>query len=95
MSAFGDDVKKLREVAAQQDEMHKAVRDRDEAIGGEGTGGGGGGLCIRYNTYSRTSSVKAVFVTSAVRTASLHHLLPVCAEEWWLPWPSQRSRPRT
>ena len=41
MSAFGDDVKKLREVAAQQDEMHKAVRDRDEAIGGEGTGGGG------------------------------------------------------
>lgn len=35
MSAFGDDVKKLREVAAQQGEMHKAVRDRDEAIGGE------------------------------------------------------------
>lgn len=35
MSAFGDDVKKLREVAAQQGEMHKAVRDRDETIGGE------------------------------------------------------------
>ncbi|CAM9105493.1 unnamed protein product, partial [Laminaria digitata] len=32
MSAFGDDVKKLREVAAQQGEMHKAVRDRDETI---------------------------------------------------------------
>eukprot|EP00904_Undaria_pinnatifida_P010013 jgi/Undpi1/6141/HiC_scaffold_20.g08626.m1 len=33
MSAFGDDVKKLREVAAQQGEMHKAVQDRDETIG--------------------------------------------------------------
>lgn len=54
MSAFGDDVKKLREVAAQQGEMHKAVRDRDEAIGGEGTvlplSGGGGGGGIRYRS---------------------------------------------
>lgn len=57
MSAFGDDVKKLREVAAQQGEMHKAVRDRDEAIGGEGTvlplSAGGGGVDIRYRSRVR------------------------------------------
>lgn len=36
MSAFREDVSKLREAAVQQADMRQAVRDRDETIKGEG-----------------------------------------------------------
>ena len=64
MSAFGDDVKKLREVAAQQGEMHKAVQDRDETIGGERTTlhnpvGAGGGVILTAAEYGKQIAVAA------------------------------------